>query len=1650
MVDSVQADLEAMQEAVLTAAKKFNAANHLLTHAADAGAKGERKGGRRRAHASLTTLASTKGKVKGSYIFRLDEFAILLRSPKYMEPLRLAALHDELSTLLEEEEDTDDVGTEDDSDTDTTPADDDGRLTMEAAMKAAAARERRREVRAEARAMKKKRHELRMRRVAELQALMWDTDPASLSDDSFFSKHKLKAGRSPSPDSAHHEAKRKKKKSVHHRLSFGAEAARLPGMHQEIADELTDAGLVVTSQRVQSQDYRKHHFETLLLVSATHNRLVAEKGIAEVETWLDGGGQAQPPTVQHTSGHRAKQTAKDGTASKEKANKEGGGKEKEEKEEPFSPVPAFSAADRIRLLYRAINNIEMSTWTMELRPEKRDDPLVRDVHERLLAHDGKHGRLPPVDMANYEVRNDSTVRLLTHPFVVNAFPLHDLGQNEVIALNPVKFNVHMDHSLKQYSDEKRHATATAVQARWRGKMARRRFSVVGDAGGAGADGADGAGADGAGDTGDKPGAGTMGQKHGSMLEMGGRQVLKFVKGSLQRVRGAHLKDKALSGLRGVRQRATVLGGKLHALEQRAASAATSAAHQAASAATSAAHKVEHRLHQGAHAVKEGAQHLGSSVIEFKHGVMNQKDEKRKRQAFSKHGRFASTMVSDGVHDLIAMKNKSASWLWKKVFISDIQLDVIRSHFGDEVGFYYAFVAMYDQFLFVLAPVGIVVTAITAVVDDGTEEGTRANQKVLVVWALVLSLWGILFLIFWKRRCSELVERWSLGGVANVQSLRKEYLAIKTAEEEAKKRRHEQQAKEKAKEASRKLRKGSSDSGGSSGSSGRRHALSALSRRASIRGGTFQSKSMQRAAAADSALRRLQHLFTDGEAVANVGSHLHTLEKFLGLDRLRRHKKKIKRGLIALSLVPFMGVIWVVFVAGVTALFVFELWLIFEWGDCAAKNDEYEALGRPADMDLCMGPEDTRGFAGWLAGIVPGLLEALAFAALLPLFRKVARTVTNWQNWDTEQKYERAFVVKVVAMEFLGMFAWFFMLAFVFVPEFVDEEEDCAEHGGAAAAAASNGTSAAGPEGGEPRPSVFQVLFTMEGIFGCDKEDIAPLPLRLSMMKAYMITPFLVNQLLNILFKTFLPMWVHSRTLRAAKRRARGNADERRSCSDAVLAFFSCVFGYNAALRWKPAAETMGTRQAMYTAKCGRRRAIHDGNAPKKLAAVLAFKSEGKKHQQRKRAEEAARAEAAAQEEHKRNATEVLKRSMSVMSFEGAALMARFAKTHDDSTDTTRRELLGRLDARRVDEILQEASKADFDLSEEFVEMSLQFAFIAFFSLVFPLGPLCAAINNIFELRVDLIKMTNVERRAVPLQRAGIGAWDEVLHMVVNMGALVTCSLLVVTLQALGLLLPGRYEGMPFHTYAAEALLFALLWWQVYRGALYVLQHAVSSKSAAAKRIALERKRVFRNAYVEASRKQKEHKRQARAAAWRQSHESRKKKEREARMGLRRRHSVAEMADQRRSMRNATNAHLERQNSIASIVARVKLKDKARRLSLGARDRLQHQAMRTASAMHEAAQKAKTKVAGGPKAGDGGADDDEDGPKAGDGGALHILHGATIFSGLDINDEEEAAKDSDEDEADERRRKESLTISGQTVVDEVHDARTVRKTGGRRG
>ena len=51
---------------------------------------------------------------------------------------------------------------------------------------------------------------------------------------------------------------------------------------------------------------------------------------------------------------------------------------------------------------------------------------------------------------------------------------------------------------------------------------------------------------------------------------------------------------------------------------------------------------------------------------------------------------------------------------------------------------------------------------------------------------------------------------------------------------------------------------------------------------------------------------------------------------------------------------------------------------------------------------------------------------------------------------------------------------------------------------------------------------------------------------------------------------------------------------------------------------------------------------------------------------------------------------------------------------------------------------------------------VQFSFTTIFVAAFPLAPLLALINNIFEIRLDAIKMVRLERRLVPRKTNDIG------------------------------------------------------------------------------------------------------------------------------------------------------------------------------------------------------------------------------------------------------------------------------------------------------
>ncbi|KAM9401929.1 anoctamin-6-like isoform 2-T2 [Salvelinus alpinus] len=64
---------------------------------------------------------------------------------------------------------------------------------------------------------------------------------------------------------------------------------------------------------------------------------------------------------------------------------------------------------------------------------------------------------------------------------------------------------------------------------------------------------------------------------------------------------------------------------------------------------------------------------------------------------------------------------------------------------------------------------------------------------------------------------------------------------------------------------------------------------------------------------------------------------------------------------------------------------------------------------------------------------------------------------------------------------------------------------------------------------------------------------------------------------------------------------------------------------------------------------------------------------------------------------------------------------------------------------------------------EYLEMVIQFGFVTLFVASFPLAPVLALVNNLFEIRVDAWKIITQFRRMVPEKAQDIGAWQPILQ-----------------------------------------------------------------------------------------------------------------------------------------------------------------------------------------------------------------------------------------------------------------------------------------------
>ena len=100
-----------------------------------------------------------------------------------------------------------------------------------------------------------------------------------------------------------------------------------------------------------------------------------------------------------------------------------------------------------------------------------------------------------------------------------------------------------------------------------------------------------------------------------------------------------------------------------------------------------------------------------------------------------------------------------------------------------------------------------------------------------------------------------------------------------------------------------------------------------------------------------------------------------------------------------------------------------------------------------------------------------------------------------------------------------------------------------------------------------------------------------------------------------------------------------------------------------------------------------------------------------------------------------------------------------------------------------------------DVDSEFLELAIQFGHISLFSVAFPLAPLFAFVNNVYEGSVDLVKFSNSKRYSLQFRRSRIGIWIYVFELLGFISVLTNTWLLCYASSNLDIIIPdGQYEA----------------------------------------------------------------------------------------------------------------------------------------------------------------------------------------------------------------------------------------------------------------
>ncbi|CAM9126612.1 unnamed protein product [Chrysoparadoxa australica] len=145
----------------------------------------------------------------------------------------------------------------------------------------------------------------------------------------------------------------------------------------------------------------------------------------------------------------------------------------------------------------------------------------------------------------------------------------------------------------------------------------------------------------------------------------------------------------------------------------------------------------------------------------------------------------------------------------------------------------------------------------------------------------------------------------------------------------------------------------------------------------------------------------------------------------------------------------------------------------------------------------------------------------------------------------------------------------------------------------------------------------------------------------------------------------------------------------------------------------------------------------------------------------------------------------------------------------------RQELRHKLLDEAASPLWEESLLKDYDTFDDYTMSLIQFGYVTFFSMAFPLAPVLALVNNLIQMRVDAFKLCRTRRRPIARQVSGMGVWGEILQASLSLLTVVTnCALVGTTSDQLDRWIPGITSSakLLLVVFAEHILLFLKVYW----------------------------------------------------------------------------------------------------------------------------------------------------------------------------------------------------------------------------------------------